>query len=256
MLVQDDDGRVYWEFFSSSEREWIRQLAPAQYQHGPLKWTPPKPRQVAPTESVSLFRWIGDQVVAQPSYWQLVPPWVREPTEVVTTRAGTTRLRPPPRTHFNSRMDTLISSPGWRRMLAHNRGVVFADAFFEWSDEDLLQPGQPKLAGRFELTGGRLMALAAIWSEAKTPDGLVPTCSIVTTGPNAALQGLPHHRMPAILHGEELFRWLDPKTEHPERLVHPTLDDEIVSTIVPASQFKELTPRSEMHDASSQERLI
>jgi len=39
---------------------------------------------------------------------------------------------------------------------------------------------------------------------------------VVTREPNSLLEGLPHHRMPAILLGDTLHRWLDPNDLSPD----------------------------------------
>lgn len=238
------DGKAYFHQFNSREGAWEYAIAPDKYQQIDeviRKWGNPND-EVAPTERVVLHRVVGNEVVPEVAYWQLVPPWIEARPSIVTTRSGQPRLRPPPRTHFNSRQDTLTGSPAWRRMLQRNRGVVFASSFLEWSDEEMLQ-GRQKLVGRFSLADGKLMALAAIWSTVTTSDGdHAQTCSIVTTAPNSLLEGLPHHRMPAILQGDDLFRWLDPLTERPECLLHPTSTEEIEAVILPAREYARLLP--------------
>lgn len=245
-MIVVKDGKAYFHQFNSREGAWEYVLAPDKYQQideALRKWGKPSAEVVAPTEQVVLHRLVGREIVPDIAYWQLVPPWIEQPCELAQTRAGRPRLRPPPRTHFNSRQDTLTGSPGWRRMLQRNRGVVFAQAFFEWSDEEMLRGGE-KLVGRFELADGGMMAMAAIWSETRSVDGdLVQTCSVVTTNPNETLQSLPHHRMPAILRGDELLQWLDPRTESPESLLHPTPDGAIRGEILPAREYVKLLPR-------------
>jgi putative SOS response-associated peptidase YedK len=113
------------------------------------------------------------------------------------------------------------------------------DSFLEWSDEELLA-GRPKMVGRFGMTCGRLMPVAGICSTTYTPVGPVQTCSVVTCEPNEMLEGLPHHRMPAILQGDDLRAWLDPLAEHPENALHATASVEMEARIVPAKQMREL----------------
>ena len=147
---------------------------------------------------------------------------------------------PPPRTHFNSRKDTLTKSAGWKRLLQSNRCVLLAKGFFEWSDTDLLPKGHPKMAGRYSLTGDRLMPLAAIWSPVQVDGREILTVSVVTCEPNAQLAALPHHRMPGILLGNDLRSWMDPKTETPEQSLHATPESEIEVRTVVATKFREL----------------
>ena len=168
-----------------------------------------------------------------------MPPWVEAPSRLVESSNGRLRLVPPKQTHFNSRKDTLTKSPGWRRLLRDNRCVLFADAFFEWSDAELLA-GRPKRAGRYQLTGRRLMPLAAIYSPVHIEGNSVMTVSVVTAEPNAQLGSLPHHRMPAILLGADLAKWLDPENSEPEAALHATPGEEIDAEVVPAGRYREL----------------
>jgi putative SOS response-associated peptidase YedK len=235
MLVKID-GVAYYHYFSSQESGWVYQLAPDKYQ---VIGTEEIAREVSPTEQVLIHRVVGGEVVPEWGYWTLVPPWVEAPSSLVESAKGYPRLVPPRQTHFNSRKDTLTKSTGWRRLLRDNRCVLIADAFFEWSDSELLA-GKPKKAGRYQLTGGRLMPLAAIYSPVKVDGKSVTTVSVVTTDPNEQLVNLPHHRMPAILLGDDLAKWLDPKNVEPEAALHATSDSEIDAEVVPATRYREL----------------
>ena len=235
MLVKID-GMAYYHYFSSQEKGWVYQLAPDKYQ---AIGTDEFAREVSPTERVLIHRVVGGEVIPEWGFWTLVPPWVEAPTRLVDSAKGHLRLVPPRQTHFNSRKDTLTKSPGWRRLLRDNRCVLLANAFFEWSDSELLA-GKPKLAGRYQLTGRRLMPLAAIYSPVIIDGKSVTTVSVVTAEPNAQLVSLPHHRMPALLLGDDLASWLDPENSEPEAALHATLDAEIDAEVVPASRYREL----------------
>jgi putative SOS response-associated peptidase YedK len=54
-----------------------------------------------------------------------------------------------------------------------------------------------------------LFAFAGLWTPSAGP-GLPPTCTIITTTPNALLAEI-HDRMPAILERTDEDRWLDPR---------------------------------------------
>ena len=231
------DGLAYFHYFSSQEKGWTYRLAPTQYQTDPDWWR--TPREVRPTESVLIHRLSGNEIDADWGFWSLVPPWIEDTCALVRTSQGNVRLVPPPRTHFNSRRDTLLKSPGWRRLLGSHRCVILADSFFEWSDTELLA-GRPKLVGRFRLTNQRIMPLAGIWSTVRIEGAEVLTASVVTAEPNVQLASLPHHRMPAILLGQDLERWLDPTNPNPEDALHATPEAEITAEIVPAARYADL----------------
>ena len=231
------DGVAYYHYFSSQEKGWTYRLAPSHYQTDPDWWR--NPREVRPTENVLIHRLSGNEIAGDWGFWSLVPPWIEGSCSLVPTSRGNVRLVPPPRTHFNSRKDTLVKSSGWRRLLKSNRCVILADSFFEWSDTELLA-GRPKQVGRFRLNGKRIMPMAGIWSSVRIGGHEVLTASVVTAEPNAQLESLPHHRMPAILLGQDLERWLDPANDHPEEALHATLDEEIEAVVVPSGRYAEL----------------
>ncbi|MBK9578823.1 MAG: SOS response-associated peptidase family protein [Fibrobacterota bacterium] len=235
MLVRVS-GKVYFHQFSSQEDGWEYVVAPDQYQSLPEE---DEPREVAPTDRVLIHRVVGGRIVPDWGFWTLVPPWIESRCALATTLAGRDRLVPPARTHFNSRQDTLTGSVGWRRLLQGNRCVLFADAFFEWSDTELLV-GRTKQVGRFSLASGDPMAFAGIFSPVRIGDRQCMTVSVVTTSPNSGLESLPHHRMPAILRGDDLRRWMDPASAHPEHSLHSTSDDAMESRILPAKRYREL----------------
>jgi putative SOS response-associated peptidase YedK len=238
-MIVKVDGVNYYHQFSSQEHGWEFVVAPGAYQELGVR---PAAREVRPTDPVVLHRVRDGELRPDPAFWTLVPPWTESVASVRETRDGE-RLVPPPRTHFNSRRDTLAKSAGWKRLLSTQRGVLLADAFLEWSDDELLA-GAPKKAGRFRLTDDRLMPLACIWNDIRIGDRTVTTCSVVTVPPNELLASLPHHRMPAVLLGSALGAWLNPRTPDPELCLQTTLGPEFESTILPTTDYATLVPES------------
>lgn len=226
------NGRIYFQKLVKGAPKLF--LAPEKYQVLGEQF---EAHEIRPTDALWIHRVEEGEVVPELAFWTLVPPWVETPASVTLTKDGKQRLVAPPRTHFNSRRDTLLKSPGWRRLLQGHRCVIFLDAFFEWSDEEMLN-GLPKMAGRYELSIGEPMAVAGIWFAPKHLEW--STVSIVTTEPNSLLASLPHHRMPAILHGEDIGDWLDPATPDPERLLLPTPDTMMKEQVVLAKDFASL----------------
>jgi len=225
LLVESGDGQVYFEFFDSQEQGWVLQLAPPKYQKRPKAL-----RELAPTEAWTIHRVENDAIVHDRAYWTLVPPWIGESPRTVPSSMGDLRLDPPRGTHFNSRKDTLLRRKGWKRLLERQRCLVLASGFLEWSDAEMLRAtGGPKRVGKYRLTEGRVMPLAGIWS---SNDGIL-TFSVITCEPNGLLETLPHHRMPAILQGEQVRAWLDPANEHPEECLVSTPSEEFESLVEP-----------------------
>jgi len=176
--------------------------------------------QVRPTNrGLVIFRH-DDVLRASAGYWTLVPKWFTKDLKWTSTKSGKPSLHVGGgRVHFNSRIDTLTSSPGWRRLLQHNRCLIFLNSYYEWSDEEMLGQGQKKV-GRFAVKGSEGFPVAGIYSWIDGPDGEpLLTFSIITTAPNEMMTALPHHRMPAILDVETAKSWLEPASTQPEGLI-------------------------------------
>jgi putative SOS response-associated peptidase YedK len=216
-MIVKIQGKAYFHQLSSQDNAWEYVPAPSKYDDLP---TESVEHEVAPTQQVLLHRVDGTEIVPDWAFWTLVPPWTETLSGLTRAFDGSPRLVPPPRTHFNSRKDTLLRSKGWQNLLRTNRCVLFLDGFLEWSDDEMLGSGQ-KLVGRYELADRAVMPVAGIWSKSRTDAGEILTCSVITCEPNDLLRELPHHRMPAILEGDLLKRWLDPRTPDPQILLKP-----------------------------------
>jgi putative SOS response-associated peptidase YedK len=145
--------------------------------------------------------------------WGLVPFWAKDP------EIGN-RL-------INARAETLAEKPAFRQALARRRCLIPADGFYEWKQE---ATGRQPM--HIRMNDGRLFAFAGLWEEWKPPadalrdatleeslhDGVLRTCTIVTTDPNALLATM-HHRMAVILRPEDEAAWLDPSLQDVPRLL-------------------------------------
>ncbi len=130
--------------------------------------------------------------------WGLVPAWSREPS---------TGLK-----MINARVETAAEKPAYRRAFERYRCLIVADGFYEW------QPvaGSPKQPFHITRADGAPFAFAGLWSIWHAPDGrTLRTCTILTTGANAAIASL-HSRMPIILAADAERPWLDTATTRTE----------------------------------------
>ena len=98
---------------------------------------------------------------------------------------------------IRGRINVRAESIAARRYPVRRRCIEFADGFYEWRD------GRPFY---FTLFSGEPFAFAGLWE----PGNGLPACDVATCEPNA-LVGPVHDRMPVILTGEALDRWLDPE---------------------------------------------
>jgi putative SOS response-associated peptidase YedK len=141
--------------------------------------------------------------------WGLVPAWAKEAKSNYST--------------INARVETLTSSPTYRKPLRRQRCLVPATGFYEWQ----VVGGKASKAARqpfyFELaedgSEGQLFAFAGLYDVWHGPDGReLKSYTIITTGGNDLVRPV-HERMPVILPREAEQRWLDPELGDPEELI-------------------------------------
>jgi putative SOS response-associated peptidase YedK len=128
--------------------------------------------------------------------WGLVPGWAKD------IEIGS-RL-------INARSETLAEKPSFRQAFARRRCLIVADGFFEWQRfADKKAPSQPY---HFKRLDGALFAFAGLWETWRPPEGGEPlrSCTIITTSANAVVRPV-HDRMPVMLSGEDMWRWLEAK---------------------------------------------
>lgn len=105
-----------------------------------------------------------------------------------------------PRLLANARSETAVSMPAFRKAVASRRCLVPANGFYEWETR-----GGVKYPHLFTLAGEEAFALAGIWDPAL---GDFPeTYCLLTTQPNALVARV-HDRMPVILAGGAMGRWI------------------------------------------------
>lgn len=160
---------------------------------GLADFPPLAPRyNIAPTQRVQIVRAgaAGRSEIVE-ARWGLIPSWTRD-----LARAPLL---------FNARTETAPDKPSFRAAFRNRRCLVPADGFFEWTG-----PARARRALYFSLEEGAPFAFAGLWDRWHAPEGEeLDSCTILTVPPNPLIA--PYHdRMPAILPGAALERWLDP----------------------------------------------
>ncbi|XP_034544363.1 abasic site processing protein HMCES isoform X2 [Notolabrus celidotus] len=173
-----------------------------------------------------------DECVLAAMRWGLVPSWFRE--------------KDPSKMQYstnNCRSENILQKKTYKDpMNKGQRCVILADGFYEWKkQEKAKQPffiyfpqteektkqddksqascspeeASPELTEKEdasgEWTGWKLLTMAGVFDCWTPPGGVEPlyTYSVITVNASPNLQSI-HHRMPAILNGdEEVRRWLD-----------------------------------------------
>jgi putative SOS response-associated peptidase YedK len=133
--------------------------------------------------------------------WGLVPSWAKDPT--IGNKL------------FNARGETVTEKPSFRSAFAKRPCVIPVDGFYEW-DHRAGGDRQPYFFTRTDEQPLLFAGLFESWwnrdDEAAPP---LMTCTIITTTPNADLDGI-HDRMPVVLSRDDVETWLDVARHAPE----------------------------------------
>ena len=130
----------------------------------------------------------------------------------------------------NAQAETAAASAAFRQAAAHRRCLVPANGFYEWQTV-----GREKRPHVFMLRDEESFAFAGLWEPGA--DRQPETFAILTTEPNEIVRPI-HHRMPVILTGAAMGRWLgDQPLPEPEyaALIRPL--DAARMTVRPVSRF-------------------
>jgi putative SOS response-associated peptidase YedK len=117
--------------------------------------------------------------------WGLIPHWAKEPLKAST---------------INARAETITEKPLWREPFRKRRCIIPACGFYEWRKE-----GNAKQPYRIERADGQPLSFAGLWASNETLG--VISCAIIVCAANEEME--PYHdRMPVILEGDGVDRWL------------------------------------------------
>jgi putative SOS response-associated peptidase YedK len=155
----------------------------------------------APTEDLAVVRYDAgaNQRSLDVMRWGLVPFWAKD------IKVGFANI--------NAKAEGVETRPAFREAFARRRCLVPFDCFYEWKKLD--KERQPYAVA---LSDRRLMALAGLWENWRSPAGeRVRSFAIVTTAPNALLADV-HDRMPVILASENWPAWLGERQTGPAEL--------------------------------------
>jgi putative SOS response-associated peptidase YedK len=177
---------------------------------------------VAPSQPVAVLTHPEERRVEM-FRWGLIPSWAKDAS--IGNRL------------INARVETMAEKPAFRAAFARRRCLVLADGFYEWQRSDNKSRSQPYY---FRLSEGEPFAFAGlyeVWRDPAEANEKVLSCTLIT-GPANERVARVHDRMPVMLTGEALWRWLDPDAS-PEALrnvlmpIGPErMEDYPVSTLV------------------------
>jgi putative SOS response-associated peptidase YedK len=128
----------------------------------------------------------GERELAKAT-WGFIPHWAKE------------KPKKPP---HNARCETVATNGIFRSAFANGRCLIPADGFYEGAKSKL---------SLIHRNDDAIFAFAGIYDRWDSGDGIIDTCAIITTEPNALIKPI-HHRMPIVLIEEDYDRWLDPNS--------------------------------------------
>ena len=122
----------------------------------------------------------------------------------------------------NGRMIRQINARSENITVRNARCAVIADGIYEWAGEKT-SARQPYF---FHRPNDGLILMAGLWHWHHDAEGYGQTFVIVTTAANSTAAPI-HDRMPAIVEGDALALWLNPKTTEKDLpgLLAPAPDD-------------------------------
>jgi putative SOS response-associated peptidase YedK len=161
---------------------------------------------VAPTDPVLTYGARGAET-AEYMRWGLIPYWSK-PAE-----PGQKSRKLP--LAINAKAETLASNGMFKGPFERRRCLVLSDGFYEWRKND----DGTKTPFRIGLSTWEPFGFAAVWDEWHGPDGMVRSCTIVTTTPNEMMLPI-HDRMPVMLAPESHEAWLDGSNRNTATLQH------------------------------------
>jgi len=148
---------------------------------------------LAPTAPVLVVLATADGRVIALHQWGLVPSWSKDPAQ-----GG--RM-------VNARAETVAEKPSFRSPFRKSRCIIPADGFYEWQ----ARSGGPKQPFCIRAVDGSTLGFAGVRDRWEGPDGVLDTCTIITTTANGNMAPI-HDRMPVILAPGDYAAWLEPGT--------------------------------------------
>jgi len=171
---------------------------------------------IAPSTKVFAVRLAPRGRIGELMTWGLEPAWAHKGEDA--------KKYPKP---INARAETLTERPMFRNAFKARRCILPASGFYEWR-RPTSGPAQPFY---IHPANDPVFAFAGLY-EPGIDDGPA-SCCIITTGANELMATI-HDRMPVILDGADVARWLDPNStmREIEPLLVPSPADEMLALAV------------------------
>lgn len=181
--------------YTLAQQQWIDSLL-AGISDGSLDVIRGARFNVAPGQLVLAFRRAAESFEPAAMHWGLASTWPGGPSMLI-----------------NARDDKLAESRFWKPLLERGRCAIAADGFYEWRKLE----GGGKQPYWFSTADREPFAFAGL---CRDEDQHGESCVIVTVAANELVAGV-HDRMPAMLDGDALDRWLHGDVEEALAVLRP-----------------------------------
>ena len=143
---------------------------------------------IKPTQDIAMAYMRDGKIIASPARWWFVPHWHKG---AVKDWKATT---------FNAKIETAHEKPTFRTAWRHNRCIIPATGYYEWTGpKGSKQPHYITVEQNVPV-----FFFAGLYSTLR--DG-TQTATILTQDAGPEIAEL-HHRMPVILPGDQIERWM------------------------------------------------
>ncbi len=175
-------------------------------------------RELRPTDETLLLIPKGKDIATATMSWGIKPAWSKQLL-------------------INAKSETISEKTTFKKAFEHHRALVVCSGWYEWKDEGygdkkakkqkyLVQHSlkQPMLMAAVCFTGPSFTRESnkEVNRESNNERGQFVT---LTTAPNEKLKQV-HHRMPLIIHADEMDDWLLGDSQQALQAVHPLQDEE------------------------------
>ncbi|MEP3246743.1 MAG: SOS response-associated peptidase [Sneathiella sp.] len=142
---------------------------------------------IAPTQTVLVCVFEEGRRLLKFLKWGLVPFWAKD------QKIGAKMI--------NARSESLEQKKSYSPLLLSHRCIVPVSGFYEWKRD-----GNFKQAHAIRRKDHEPLLMAGLWTENKLLE--IGTYTVITRDANDVIRKI-HHRMPAILHPDQVSTWLE-----------------------------------------------
>jgi len=132
----------------------------------------------------------------------------------------------------NARVETASTKPTFKESWEHRRCIVPASYSFEWEHLINAATGKAKTSDKYMIQpeGSAVTWLAGLYRIEDISGIQVPVFTILTREPSEEIRFI-HDRMPVILPGDDIEKWIDPVSK-PDEIIKNAMTDMVFEKII------------------------